>query len=130
MSWLRRTKAAYIVALISTVLGILIGLLIIHWYTGGEIGPHKKMDFQLNASFQDGFLIVSITNLRGDEVIVEMIFLEGKDHIDFDMPNNVTIKPGETVSVRTSIMQPASRGLYIVRVKLSNGRMIHCKITV
>ncbi|MBS7640640.1 MAG: hypothetical protein QXJ19_03255 [Candidatus Bathyarchaeia archaeon] len=119
----------YIVALASMLLGVLVGLLIIQDYAGrgiGLCGNHQE-EFQLKAEFRNGRLVVSITNLGSSEVEVQMVFLEGRDYIDFEAPINVPVKPGDTVEIRTEIMQPDG-GTCTVRVKLSNGRTLDCKI--
>lgn len=120
----------YIVALASMLLGALVSLFIIQEYVSKGIGIYgnPQEEFQLKAEFRNGRLVVSITNLGSSEVEVQMVFLEGRNYIDFEAPINVLVKPGDTAEIRTEIMQP-NGGTYTVRVKLSNGRTLDCKVT-
>jgi len=124
-----KIQRTHVIILASIVLGIIASLMIFHGYVGRGVsvfvGPRE--DLQLTAHFRNGRLIVTIANLGSNEVEVQMIFLEGRNHIDFDAPLDAVVKPGEIKEIKTDMMQP-EKGTYNVRVKLSNGKTVSCKV--
>mgnify|MGYP000023413931 CR=1 FL=1 len=129
---LRQLHVKYVVAVVSVVLGILISLVILQSQTGSVLGGFEDTQevIQATAYFRNGKLIVTITNLGSREVEVQMIFLEGRNYMDFDMFINAVIAPGERTEIETDIMQPESPGRYTVRIKLSNGQTVDCSVDV
>lgn len=121
----------YGITLSSLILGALIGLLILqeHLSEGAIFNKNSQESLQLNAYFKNDRLVVSITNLGNSEVEIQIVFLEGQNYIDFDAPINLMVKSGETAEIQTDIMKPKP-GTYTVKVRLSNGQTINCKITV
>lgn len=126
-----RITITYVITLISIVLGVLMGFLILEEHMVGETGFHKnpQESLRLTAYFKNDKPVVSITNLGSGEVEVQMIFLEGQNYMDFDTPVDLTVKPNETVETKTDIVKPKP-GTYTVKVRLSNGQTISCKIMV
>lgn len=131
MHRLGKLQKAHLMALVSVVLGALIGFTIM-WGCAGGIGLNEssKEGFLLTAFFLNERLVISISSMSNSEVAVEIIFLEGMNYVDFEMPTNVLIKPGEKIELQTNIMQPTEKGIYVVKVKLSNGRILSCRVAV
>lgn len=127
-----KIQVTSVILLFSTILGVTIGFLILQEETSKwTIYPHKasQENLQLTARFRNNKLVVFITNLGGSEVEIQIIFLEGNNYMDFDIPVNLAVKSGETAEIQTNIIQP-DPGTYTVKVRLSNGQTISCKITV
>ncbi|RLF17767.1 MAG: hypothetical protein DRZ82_09475 [Thermoprotei archaeon] len=129
---LKSLHTDFVVSLISAVLGVLICLVILQLYGGSVPSNHEvtQETIQVSAYFRNGKLVVSITNLGRKEVEVQMVFLEGKGYMDFDLLVDVPIAPGETREIETDIMQPESSGRYTVRVRLSNGQTVDTYVIV
>ncbi len=129
---LGRLHANYVVAAVSVILGILISLAILQLQTEDVLDGNGDVQeaIQATAYFRNGKLVVAITNLGSKEVGVQMIFLEGKNYMDFDMFINVVVAPGETTEIETDIMKPETSGKYTVRIRLSNGQTVDCTIDV
>jgi len=120
------------VGVVSVVLGVLISLAILQSQTEDVLGGGKGVQesIQATAYFRNGKLVVTIANLGSRGVEVQMIFLEDKDYMDFDMFINAAIAPGEKTEIETDIMKPERSGTYTVRIRLSNGQTIDCKVNV
>jgi len=120
------------VGVISVVLGVLISLAILQLQTGDVLGDYEDSQevIQATAYFRNGKLVVVIANLGSEEVGVQMIFLEGRNYMDFDMFVNAAIAPGERTEIETDIMMPESSGRYTVRIRLTNGQTVDCTVDV
>ena len=129
---LKQIHVNYVVGVTSVVLGVLISLVILQTQLGSELGSGKDVQESIKATayFKNEKLVVSITNLGSREVEVQMIFLEGRDYMDFDMFINEAIAPGEKTEIETDIMKPERSGIYTVRIRLSNGQTIDCRVNV
>ena len=129
---LRQLHVNYVVGVVSVVLGVLISLAILQLQTGGVLGGGEGVQevIQATAYFRNGKLVVTIANPGSREVEVQMIFLEGRDYMDFDMFINAAVAPGEKTEVETDIVKPESSGKYTVRIRLSNGQTIDCSVNV
>lgn len=95
---------------------------------GGGEGVQESI--QATAYFRNGKLVVTIANPGSREVEVQMIFLEGRGYMDFDMFINAVVAPGEKTEIETDIVKPEQSGMYTVRIRLSNGQTIDCKVNV
>jgi len=124
-----KIQRTYVIVLASIVLGVIASLMIFQEYLGSGVSAFtsSREDLQLTAHFRDGRLIVTIANLGSNEVEVQIIFLEGRNYVDFDTLPDAVVKPGEVKEIKTDIMQP-EKGTYNVRVKLSNGKTVSCKV--
>ena len=120
----------HIIAISSTIIGLLLCLLVIRMPINNLEGSSEnpKQSIIAYAYFRNEQLVIQVRNLGNEEVEVSTVYLIGQKFMDYEMLVNEVIKPGETIEIETNIMQPAQRGTYTVKISFSNGLTIKCDV--